>query len=125
MDWTEVRRRRQTRIIHNETNCTTTFFVAGFQDETTKPELWKLFGSHGTVADVYMGGKKDARRMNFAFFRFKAVEDEQVLERRLQGMKCHGKILKVNISKHPRKTQGTQYRNRPRSNATQSHVPKN
>ncbi|CAI9283927.1 unnamed protein product [Lactuca saligna] len=74
--------------------------------------------------DVYMGSKKDARRMNFAFVRYKVVEDKQDLERRLQGMQCHGKILKVNISKHPRKTQRTQDRNRLMRNATQCHVPK-
>ncbi|CAH1423580.1 unnamed protein product [Lactuca virosa] len=55
------------------------------------------------VVDVYLGGRKDYHRMNFAFVRFFDLIDAKALEDSLQGIKCRDMILQVNISKHRRK----------------------
>lgn len=58
----------------------TDVYIAGFQGGTIKSELWKLFVNHGIMLDVYLGGRKDYQRLNFAFVRFKDVVDEKELE---------------------------------------------
>lgn len=104
-EWTEVRRKRQTTISNDNTNIVTNVYVAGFQNGTMKSELWKIFAKHGMVVDVYLGRKKDTKRQNFAFFRFKRVADERKLEEKLHGIGCRGTTLTINLSKHPRKQQ--------------------
>ncbi|CAH1420725.1 unnamed protein product [Lactuca virosa] len=45
-----------------------------------------------------MATKKDIHRKNFAFVRFKGVDDEMRLENSLQGLKCMGSSLEVNVA---------------------------
>ncbi|CAH1435203.1 unnamed protein product [Lactuca virosa] len=107
-EWTEVRRRTpatENKDKHKITNV----YVAGFQGGTRKSELWKLFAKHGIVVDVYLGGRKDYQRLNFAFVRFKGVVDEKALEVNLQGIKCRGVELNISLSKHSRKAPKTQH----------------
>ncbi|CAH1416882.1 unnamed protein product [Lactuca virosa] len=59
--------------------------------------------------DVYFGLKKDLHKRNFAFVRFVGIKDAKEMELKVQGIKCRGKTLEVNISKHQRKTQQYQH----------------
>lgn len=61
----------------------TNLYVIGFPDGVKQSELWKLFARFEQVVDVYLGRKKDYRMKNFAFVRFRGVEDEKVMEERL------------------------------------------
>lgn len=68
--WTEVRRCKQKR---EDKDVVTTFYVSGFQDGTSKMELHRSFERFGLVADIYIGGKKNQRKQNFAFIRYVGV----------------------------------------------------
>ncbi|CAH1438297.1 unnamed protein product [Lactuca virosa] len=67
---------------------------------TKKEEIREPFSRFGKVMDVYLGLKKDYYRRNFSFVRYVGIKDIEVLESKLQGIKCRGNILEVNISKH-------------------------
>ncbi|CAI9299878.1 unnamed protein product [Lactuca saligna] len=96
-EWTEVRRRR------NWNTELTNYYVTGFPDDIRKEELREPFSMFGKVADVYFGLKKDYQRRNFTFVRYAGIKDAKVMELKLQGIKCRGTILEINISKHQRK----------------------
>ncbi|KAI3523443.1 hypothetical protein L1887_01581 [Cichorium endivia] len=66
--WRTVEHRRRNRP---EFPGTILMFVANISDGVRKSELWKTFGKYGEIADVYIAGKKDANKKNFAFVRFK------------------------------------------------------
>ncbi|CAH1427404.1 unnamed protein product [Lactuca virosa] len=82
----------------------TNIYVEGFHGGTNKSELWSLFSDYGQVANVYMGGKRDSKKMNFAFVRFKGVKDEKEMEIKLQGTMLKERPLVINLSRHPRKS---------------------
>ncbi|CAH1421110.1 unnamed protein product [Lactuca virosa] len=102
-EWKEVRRRQKPNQRVGENEVLTSYYVVGFPKGIRKAELRFPFARFGTVADVYFADKLNAQRKDFAFVRFKDVEDERKLEVRLQGIKCRNKTLEVNLSKHPRK----------------------
>ncbi|CAH1445351.1 unnamed protein product [Lactuca virosa] len=102
-EWTKVRRRKTSPASNGNVGAITNFYVAGFPGCITKAELWKPFGRFGRVIDVYLGGKRDHRRQHFAFVRYMDVEDEKILEEKLQGTKCRDVTLSINLSKHKRK----------------------
>ncbi|CAH1450256.1 unnamed protein product [Lactuca virosa] len=99
--WTEVRRKKNAKS-HCE-GAITNFYVTGYPDGIRKEEIRKLFSEYGKIVDVYLGGKKDYNRNNFAFVRFVDVVNVRAMEERLQGIKCQNKVLSVNIAKHQRK----------------------
>ncbi|CAH1415581.1 unnamed protein product [Lactuca virosa] len=107
-EWTEVRRRKNKNTVQAN-KVLTNYYVSGFSDGTRKEELWEPFSRHGKVMDVYFGLKKDLHKRNFAFVRYAGVKDAKEMELKLQGIKCRGKTLEVNISKHQRKTQQYQH----------------
>ncbi|KAL4576222.1 hypothetical protein LXL04_012313 [Taraxacum kok-saghyz] len=100
--WTTVNRRKKQQTYHFDRREITSYYVTGFPDGTRKEELRKPFGVHGNVVDIYFGGRKDAQRKNYAFIRYKGIEDAKKLEETLQGIKCRERVLAVNISKHQR-----------------------
>ncbi|CAH1412514.1 unnamed protein product [Lactuca virosa] len=106
-EWEEVCRRKQTTNGGHLSHLTN-IYVAGFHGGTKKSELWSLFSKHGHVADVYMGNKRDNKKMNFAFVRFKGVGDEKELEDKLQGTTLKERPLIINLSRHPRKSPNLQ-----------------
>lgn len=54
------------------------------------------------MVDVFIPPKKNRNGKHFAFIRFKKVKDELTLENTLQGIKCSGYVLEVNLAEHPR-----------------------
>ncbi|CAH1442025.1 unnamed protein product [Lactuca virosa] len=103
--WTEVRQKKPpTQAPHADAGCVrTNYYVSGFPGDTKKEELRKAFAKFGNVVDVYMGGKTDRYKRNFAFVRFTGVKDVKALEDELQIIKLKGVLLLVNIEKHKRK----------------------
>ncbi|CAH1414350.1 unnamed protein product [Lactuca virosa] len=87
--------------------CLSPTFLMGLGKETIK----KIFSGYGDISDVYMATKKDIHRKNFAFVRFKGVDDEMRLEYSLQGIKCMGSRLEVNVARFERKEGPTKKRN--------------
>lgn len=100
----------------------TNLYVVGFPNGVRKSELWKLFARFGQVVDVYLGRKKDYRMKNFAFVRFRGVEDEKVMEERLQGTTCRDVILNINLSKHKRKSLRAAHQNIPQHQNNRNNI---
>lgn len=46
---------------------------------------------------------RTSRKKNFAFVRFKKGKGEKEMERMMQGTKCNGTVLTVNIARYERK----------------------
>ncbi|CAI9291986.1 unnamed protein product [Lactuca saligna] len=80
----------------------TTMFISNFPDGTRKEIIKRIFSKYGDISDVYMATKKGLNRRNFAFVRFRGVEDVARLEAFLQGLKCTGSMLEVNMAKFER-----------------------
>lgn len=93
-----------TKIQHDKSDMsdTSTFYVAGFQDGTSKVDLRNVYDRFGQVSDIYIGGKKNKRKQNFAFIRFKGVKDTRTLEANIQGIKLGGITLMSNLAKYQR-----------------------
>lgn len=60
-------------------SCSFPAFLMGF----VRRLLRRFFSRYGDISDVYMGTKKDVHRKNFAFVRFKGVDDEMRLQNSL------------------------------------------
>lgn len=65
--WTEICRRNKQGNDRSYMADTTTFYVVGFQDGISKVDLRSVFDRFGHVSDIYIGGKKNQRKQNFAF----------------------------------------------------------
>lgn len=93
-----------TKIQHDKSDMsdTSTFYVVGFQDGTSKVDLRSVYDRFGQVSDIYIGGKKNKRKQNFAFIRFKGVKDTRTLEANIQGIKLGGITLMSNLAKYQR-----------------------
>ncbi|CAH1439056.1 unnamed protein product [Lactuca virosa] len=85
--WMEVRRSKYTNRQGTKEDVTT-FYVSGFHDGTSKMELRKSFDSFGLVADIYIGGRKNQRKQNFAFIRYDGVRDVKAMEAAFQGVRA-------------------------------------
>lgn len=79
-------------------------FVTNLPDGTRKETRKKIFSKFGCIVDVYMATKKDSNKKKFSFVRFKEVLDVRHLEASLQGVKCMGSVLEINVAKFERKT---------------------
>ncbi|CAI9261945.1 unnamed protein product [Lactuca saligna] len=108
--WTEVRW-RQRDFGRKRLEKSTTMFVSNFPDGARKENIKKIFSRYGDISDVYMVTKKDIHRKNFASVSFKGVDDEMRLEYSLQGIKCMGSRLEVNVARFERKDGPTIKRN--------------
>ncbi|CAI9271973.1 unnamed protein product [Lactuca saligna] len=82
-EWTEAERRRWKRLLRIDDH-----------------PRWKH------EVDVYMATKKNVNIKYFAFVRLKKVDEEYGLEKALQGIKCDGRFLEVNLSMYERKPIG-------------------
>lgn len=102
----EMRKQRTTDTgdgwteIQNGMSDMFTFYVAGFQDGTSKVDLRRVYDRFGQVLDIYISGKKNQRKHNFAFIRFKGVKDTRTLEAKMQGIKLRGITLLSNLAKY-------------------------
>lgn len=85
----------QTRTVVIET---TTFFVSNIQDGTTKGNLTTTFQIFGKIGDVYTAQKRDNKGANFAFVRFRGIENTSELEKSMNGITCGPNQIKVNIA---------------------------
>lgn len=103
-EWTVVNRQRS-QFLDRRWNHkgVTTMFVSNIPDGVSKDTLRKIFIKYGELTDVYMAVKKDSRRKNFAFVRYRKVSKERELEATLQKIMCSGALLEVNIAKFERK----------------------
>ncbi|XP_023761138.1 polyadenylate-binding protein, cytoplasmic and nuclear-like [Lactuca sativa] len=81
----------------------TTMFVSNVPDGVNKETIRKTFSTYGEITNVYMATKRDSKKKNFAFVRFRKVNKEWDLEASLQSIKCSGSLLEVNIAKFERK----------------------
>lgn len=98
--WTEVRRRNKYESDRSGTAEMFTFYAAGFQDGTSKVDLRRLYDIFGHISDIYIGGKKNKRKQDFAFIRFMGVKDTRTLEADMQGVKLRGTTLLSNLAKY-------------------------
>lgn len=96
--WTEVRRKKPPV----NTSMETTFYVSNIPNGSRLAEIRAPFTKFGQVVDVFIPPKKNRNGKHFAFIRFKKVKDELTLENTLQGIKCSGYVLEVNLAEHPR-----------------------
>ncbi|CAO2817424.1 unnamed protein product [Amaranthus hypochondriacus] len=75
-------------------------FIEGIPNKTSIVDLRRIFERHGKVMDIYISGKK---RMNsvtsFGFVRYGSLEEATNVMEKLNGIKLHGSILKVNLAK--------------------------
>ncbi|KAI3508269.1 hypothetical protein L1887_23275 [Cichorium endivia] len=127
-EWTEVRRRRRwdNRKEYRSSGGVTTMFVSNLPDGAKKEVVKRIFQKHGTVVDIYMAGKKDSNRKNFAFVRFNGVDCEEKLEKSLQGLRYSRNPLVINIARFERKQTGgiqTSVLHPRRPHKTQSNKP--
>ncbi|KAL4585345.1 hypothetical protein LXL04_009963 [Taraxacum kok-saghyz] len=99
--WTEVRLRRPA-LKRNEGGLTS-YFVTNIPEATTKEEIRRSFNSFGDIADIFMGLRRGKNGLNYAFVKFRAVEDSKRLEEELKGIRCKGRQLSVNLEKFGRK----------------------
>ncbi|KAJ9558233.1 hypothetical protein OSB04_012847 [Centaurea solstitialis] len=60
--------------------------------------LWRLFKRYGTVSDIYMAFKRLRNGEKFGFVRFRGVQDEVLLERRLKKIWIGDKNMKVHLA---------------------------
>ncbi|CAH1425604.1 unnamed protein product [Lactuca virosa] len=90
-------------LLRREYPIVTTMFVTNLPDGTRKETVKKIFSRYGSISDIYMATKKDSNKKNFAFVRFKGVQDKMQLEASLQGLKCMGSVLEINVAKFERK----------------------
>ncbi|CAH1431816.1 unnamed protein product [Lactuca virosa] len=101
--WSEVYRRRQKNVRKRwNHNGVTTMSVSNIPDGVNKESVSRLFKNFGELTDVYMATKKDAKKKNFAFVRFKKFSREKEMEAKMQGLKCRGSILTINIARFER-----------------------
>ncbi|XP_023762270.1 uncharacterized protein LOC111910664 [Lactuca sativa] len=102
--WSKVCRRRQTNTGKRwDHRGVTTMFVSDIPDGVSKEKIRRLFEKFGEITDIYMATKKDVKRKNFAFVRFKKGKGEQEMELLMQGIKCNESVLTVNIARYERK----------------------
>lgn len=78
-------------------------FVTNLPNGTSKETLKKIFSKFGCIVDVYIATKKDSKKKNFAFVRCKEVIGVTQLEASLQGLKCMGSVLEINVAKFKRR----------------------
>lgn len=55
-------------------------FVSNIPDGVSKESIRRLFNNFEELMDVYMATKKDAKKKNFAFVRFKKISREKEME---------------------------------------------
>lgn len=94
--WSKFRRQENQR----QRNDTTTFYVAGFPDGTCKKDLHEVFDRLGKIFDIYIGGKKNRRKQNFAFIRYAGVIDTHGMELKMNGVRFRGVTLLANLAKY-------------------------
>lgn len=82
-------------------------FVSNIPDGVSKESIGRLFKNFGDLTDAYMATKKDAKKKNFAFVRFKKFSREKEMEAVKQGLTCRGSILTINISRFERTGRST------------------
>lgn len=89
---------------------TTPFFFAHFPDSLNNSDLRKLFERFGRVGDVFVPRKRDKRGRRFGFVKFKEVENETELGRRLEKVRWGDVKLKVNRVRFGREDKGVDER---------------
>ncbi|RZC16370.1 Histone acetyltransferase of the MYST family 2 [Glycine soja] len=81
----------------------TSFYFSHFPDEVRERDLWKIFQAWGKVWEVFVPKKRNKQGHRYGFVRFKGVEDEDRLERRLDNhIYIHGMKMFVNKPKFQR-----------------------
>ena len=63
----------------------TSFYFSHFPDHVHEKDLWKIFQEWGKVWEVFIPTKRNKQGHRYGFVRFKAVEDDERLERRLDN----------------------------------------
>ncbi|KAL2993253.1 hypothetical protein AAZX31_10G099700 [Glycine max] len=81
----------------------TSFYFAHFPNHICEKGLWKIFQEWGKVWEVFIPKTKNKQGFRYGFVRFKGVEDEDSLERRLDNnIFIEGMKLFVNKPKFQR-----------------------
>ncbi|KAL7613546.1 hypothetical protein Lser_V15G09274 [Lactuca serriola] len=94
--WSKIRRQEN----QGQKNAITTYYVAGFPDGTCKKDLHEVFDRLGQIADIYIGGKKNRCKQNFAFIRYGGVIDTSGMELKMNGVRFRGVTLLANLAKY-------------------------
>ena len=81
----------------------TSFYFSHFPDGVRERDLWKIFQAWGKVWEVFVSKKRNKQGHRYGFVRFKGVEDEDGMERRLDNrIYIHGMKMFVNKPKFQR-----------------------
>ncbi|KAL4592057.1 hypothetical protein LXL04_005037 [Taraxacum kok-saghyz] len=99
--WTKVQyRKKKNREV--DFHGAISYYVAGVPTGVKKVDIRRCFEGFGDLVDMFMGKKKDAVGMNFAFVKFNNVKDIWKLESEMQNVNCAGKPVSVNVARYGR-----------------------
>ncbi|KAL4582286.1 hypothetical protein LXL04_006832 [Taraxacum kok-saghyz] len=101
----KVRRKTTNKIgnLHNGDSDITSLYVSNVPVGIKKGELWKLFKAFGKVVDVNIPNKKNSEGSFFCFIKYTGIEDSLSFEQSLTSLNIKNNLLRVNLSKYPRK----------------------
>ncbi|KAL4580367.1 hypothetical protein LXL04_016558 [Taraxacum kok-saghyz] len=97
--WTKVQYRKK-KNNDADFHGAISYYVAGMPTGVKKVDIRRSFEGFGDLVDIFMGKKKDAAGMNFAFVKFNNVEDIWKLESVMQNVICAGKPVSVNVARY-------------------------
>ena len=86
-----------------ENHDITTFYFTRFPEHTKEKDLWAHFKKWGDVREIFIPSNRNKGGRRYGFARFKGVQDERTLERRLDNIMIDGLKLYVNLPKYGRR----------------------
>jgi RNA recognition motif-containing protein len=90
--------------VHRLDKVATSYYFTNLPDNVKAVDLWPRFAKFGRVGEVFIPAKVDKQGKRFGFVKFREVQDDKDLLRRISNIWIDSFKLRVNLSKFSRRT---------------------
>jgi hypothetical protein len=101
----ESSRTNRQGYVHRLDKVATSYYFTNLPDDVKAVDLWPKFSRFGRVGEVFIPAKVDKQGKRFGFVKFRDVQDERELLRRISNIWIDSFKLRINLSKFSRRSE--------------------